>query len=444
MLAATADKLGEPLRSRLHERESWRVVVELAPQVDLRELGRRHEARRLSKRRRRAAVIAALKEMARHSQEALRPFIESARDAGLVRSWRGYTIVNSLLVEATPAGVEWLAGRPEVVAIAPESEAPGGVLQEVRPGSEPPETTSWGLAAIGAQAAWALGLDGRGIVVGAIDSGASAVHEQLAGGFRGGPRSWLDPRGGSLTPRDTLLGHGTGVLSCAVGGNRAGVTLGVAPAATWIACAGLPGGRYDNVLALDCADWMLTVGQPDVLLNAWLLPEAGCNRELLPLVEAWRAAEILPVFAAGNYGPTPGADRSPANYADLFPGGRAALAVGGLRRDSSVDPNSSPGPSACGGSVFPLLVAPGEDLVAAFPAARSTYLRARGTSFAAGLVAGAAALLLQRHPEALVVELEDALAGGAADLGPPGPDAATGHGRLDLPEALARLDRQRR
>ena len=403
------------------------MLVDLDEQVDLERLGRTLARRNLTKRERRAAVVAALDAVAARSRERLRPVLEEMEREGLVRSWRGFTIVNRLLVEATPAGIEALARRREVVAIVPETETREPVLAgQVAP---PAGKTSWGVAAIGADAAWRMGLDGTGVVVGLIDSGATAVHEQLAPGFRGGERSWLDPRGGSAAPRDSHLGHGTGVLSCAVGANAAGVTLGVAPRAQWIACAGLPEGRFNNVLLTICADWMLTVGRPDVLLAAWILPSEGCDRSLQPLVDAWRAAEILPVFPAGNRGPGERTDRSPANYDGLYPGGRAALSIGGLGRDGGPWEKTSRGPSACGGPVFPTTSAPAEELVTAFPLSSSTYRQAQGTSFAAGLAAGAAALLLQRHPEASVVELEEAL--------------TDGEGRLDIPGALARLDRIR-
>jgi subtilisin family serine protease len=404
-----------------------RVLVDLDDQVDLERLGRALARRKLTKRERRAAVIAALGTEASRSQERLRPVLERLKREGLVRSWRGFTIVNRLLVEATPAGVEALARLRGVAAIVPETE----IREPALAGQDAPSAgkTSWGVAAVGADAAWKMGLDGAGIVVGLIDSGATAAHEQLAPGFRGGERSWLDPKGGSNAPRDSHLGHGTGVLSCAVGANAAGVTLGVAPRAQWIACAGLPEGRFNNVLLTICADWMLTVGRPDVLLAAWVLPSEGCDRSFQPLVDAWRAAEILPVFPAGNRGPDERTDRSPANYDGLYPGGRTALSVGGLGRNGEIWEKTSRGPSACGGPVFPTASAPAEELVTAFPLSSSTYRQAQGTSFAAGLAAGAAALLLQRHPEASVVELEEALTGG--------------DGRLDLPGALARLHRIR-
>jgi len=414
--------------------ETSRVLVDFRAQVDLPRLGRDLARRTLSRRERRAAVVAALERLAARSQASLQPFLEGEQRAGRIRSWSGFAVVNRLLVEATPEGIAALARRPEVAAIVPETEPTAPALAAAPPAA-PPGKTSWALAAIGAPAAWQRGLDGTGVVLGIIDSGATAIHEQLAAGFRGGEDSWLDPKGRSPAPRDTLIGHGTGVLSVAVGRNVAGVTLGVAPGARWIACAALPEGHYNNVLATACADWMLRMGRPDVLVIAWLLPglpAGSCDRALQPLVEAWRAAEILPVFAAGNHGPAPGTDRSPANYTGLYPGGRTALSVGGTGKDGAPWPGTSRGPSACGGADFPVLTAPAENLVAAFPITRSSYLQADGTSFAAGIAAGAAALLLQERPEASVVELEDALRGSAA--GPAG--------LLNVPAALALLDKR--
>jgi serine protease AprX len=377
-----------------------RALVDLKEQVDLERLELRG-----GRRERGEQVIAALAALALRSQERLRPLLEDTR---LVRSWQGFTIVNRLLVEATPAGIEALEARPEVASVVLEVELPEPALM-----ARPPEGSrrSWVVDAVGAPTAWAGGLDGTGVVVGVIDSGASATHEQLAAGYIGGKGGWLDPDGGSTEPKDTRFGHGTGVLSVAVGRNVSGVTLGIAPGATWIACAALPRGRYNNVLATQCADWMLKIGRPDVLIAAWVLPTAGCDRSLQRIVDAWRAAGILPLFPAGNYGPGERTDRSPANY-------ETSLSVGGTAYEKT-----SQGPSACGGGAFPRLTAPAEDLIAAFPLGRTTYMTAEGTSFAAGVAGGAAAILIQSDPDALVPELERALGSGA----------------LDIPAALERL-----
>jgi len=434
-----SDKLDPALRQALAAApagETRTVLVDLVAQVDLRALARRLGRQGAARQARRAAVTAALVRLAVESQAALRPFLDQAQRQGTIARYEGFAVIDRLVVVATPAGIAALAARPEVARIVAQTTARETALAWEEPPVSPvvpapPERTSWALAAIGAEEAWRRGLSGRGVVVGAIDSGASPRHEQLQGNFRGGDAGWLDPAGGG-PPHDTRFGHGTGVLSCAVGQNVAGKTLGVAPGAQWIACAGLPEGHYDNVLFTRCADWMLRVGRPDVLINAWLLPGdpgSGCDRSLVPLFDALRAAEILPVFAAGNLGPAPASNRSPANYADLFPGASLALSVGGLRADGTPFARSSRGPSQCGGAVFPVLAAPAEDLVAAFPLSPGTYLRAQGTSFAAGYAAGAAALLLESRPEASVPEIEAALAAGAV-----GRDR-----RLSLPGALARL-----
>ena len=124
---------------------------------------------------------------------------------------------------------------------------------------------------------------------------------------------------------------------------------------------------------------------------------------------------------AGNYGPGERTDRSPANYENV-------LSVGGLSPGGEAFSATSRGPSACGGHAFPRLAAPAEELIAAFPLGRSTYRTAEGTSFAAGIAGGAAAILIQSRPDALVPELE----------------AAFGSGRLDIPTVLERLERLER
>jgi hypothetical protein len=59
-----------------------------------------------------------------------------------------------------------------------------------------------------------------------------------------------------------------------------------------------------------------------------------------------------------------------------------------------------------------------------------------GTSAAAPHVAGVAALLREAAPSATAAEIGDALAASAVDLGPAGPDATFGAGRIDAVAAL--------
>lgn len=441
-----ADKLSSDLRRELETSSSeqrLRVLVEFSLQLNLHALGTRLRVQGVGRLERRDSAVTALRRVAGLSEARLQPVLERLSRRGWLDSYRSLSIVNGLVVVATPRAIRELARQDAVASVALETREGAAILAQPRATlrAATGAASSWALGTIGAPTAWQRGLDGSGVVVGIIDAGASGVHEQLRGNYRGGRRSWHDAVGERSQPQDAMTGHGTQILSAAVGKNLAGRMLGVAPGAEWIACGGLPGGRYNNIAIFECADWMLNTGQPDVLINAWVLPDEGCDSRLQRIVNAWRAAEIFPVFAAGNDGPDPHTDRSPANYVELYPGAASALSVGGLAAPDSAFARSSRGPNSCDGSTYPAIVAPAFGVLAAFPLTESSYILSEGTSIAAGLVAGAAALLLQRHPKAAVNDLEEALRSSAIDLGPAGPDDVFGSGRIYLPAALDSLGR---
>jgi len=88
------------------------------------------------------------------------------------------------------------------------------------------------------------------------------------------------------------------------------------------------------------------------------------------------------------------------------------------------------------------VAAPGERIAAAVPPALDREQAADGvalvdgTSFSAPIVAAAGAWLLQARPRLRADQVAAALRASARDLGPPGFDAASGHGALDLAAAL--------
>lgn len=103
------------------------------------------------------------------------------------------------------------------------------------------------------------------------------------------------------------------------------------------------------------------------------------------------------------------------------------------------------------------LVAPGEDILSLrarrtdlalmaevegyrpgsrFVGPKARYYRASGTSFAAPLVSGAAALILARRPDLGADAVKRMIVQSARDIGTPGVDLETGYGRLDVPAAL--------
>jgi bacillopeptidase F len=419
------------------------ALVDLRDQVDLDALGRRLDAAGVAKRERRTAVVRALEAIAEESQAALRPELDQRVARGEIDYWRGFAIVNRILVEGKPSGILALANLETVAWIRPDwtSERRGRLEATLTPEGAPvPERfTSWGVVATGAPALWAQGIDGTGVVVASIDTGVAGNHEQFAGRMLPAPAGWFDPVEGTTAPRDNH-GHGTSVLSVAVGGNAAGKIVGIAPGATWASALGNWKNHYSRSRMTQAADWIFRVVRPDVLVNAWSHDEDGpCQSFDLPFVRAWQAAGTFVVFPAGNAGPGEATGESPAELTGGFPDGGPLVSVAGLAPNGTIHPRSSRGPSRCGADPFPTFAAPGADLPYAYAGDPTGYASGQGTSLAAGVVAGGAALLLQAVPEASPADLALAFRESARDVPPPGDDPAAGAGAIDLPRALARL-----
>lgn len=395
------------------------VIVTLKEQATL--AGKTHETRRERGER----VVRALQEKASTSQKKLRTFLETNRLHGNVREYTPYWIFNGLALTASPDFVAKLAHRPEVLTITPDAT----LAAPIETAASTPESN---IALVRAPELWALGYRGNGVVVASMDTGVDANHPDLAAQWRGGTNSWFDPSGQHpTTPIDTS-GHGTQTLGVIVGRDAGGTAVGVAPDARWIAVkifddsGGAPFTRVHEGF-----QWLLdpdgnpaTADAPHVVNNSWTLGGSGCNLEFQLDLQALRAAGILPVFAAGNYGPSAASSRSPANNPEAF-------AVGASTKTDTIWASSSRGPSACTDPdpTYPELVAPGASI-------RTTnrfagYITSSGTSLAAPHVTGALALLLQAHPGTPAAQLETALESSAVDLGAAGPDDAFGYGRLD-------------
>lgn len=264
------------------------------------------------------------------ASRAQEPVLRYTRSRGLRA--RSFLINNALLIEGGSAGdVERLAARADVARLRAVRAYP---LAEAGTAAAP-EAVGWNLGELdpnrglfGTEAArvWQeLGVRGESIVVGIIDTGVYYAHEALVRQYRGNvgdgtfahDYNWLQPGlracGDGSAPCD-WSGHGTGTAGLAVGETEDLVAqIGVAPGARWIACQGCDD-RSANACTEDalmaCGDWMIaptrldgvTGANPDlrphVVNNSWA--GDGCDPWYLAYVEAWQAAGILPVFAAGN------------------------------------------------------------------------------------------------------------------------------------------------
>jgi serine protease AprX len=375
-------------------------------------------------------VVSTLQSTATAAQTDVRADLRALRADGSVARFTPLWVVDGISVTATPDVIRELAARPDVATIEPD-------VVTVVPTAAPPEAN---ITKVGAPALWGRGSLGQGTVVASLDSGVDPTDADLSGSYRGGTNSWYDPYGQHASPVD-MTGHGTGTLGVIVGGDAGGTSIGVAPQAKWIAARIWNDAGASSMTSIHQAfQWLLdpdgnaaTDDAPDVVNLSWSLGTApGCDLSLQPDLQALRAAGILPVVAAGNFGPSAGSSVSPANYPE-------ALAVGAVDGSDVVWNGSGRGTTTCGGSagVYPELVAPGVGI-------RTSdrfgfYQTLTGTSVAAPHVTGAVALLLSVHPGAGPDQLIAALAGSAKDLGIAGPDETYGNGRLDIDAADAAL-----
>jgi len=400
------------------------VIVSLSDKID------RRLFKLADRSKRNTRLVRALKEKAAATQGTHRTFLQNKGARKLRELWA----INGIAVTARASVIRQLASRPGIESIRLDStmQAPVTTFGS----TAPPE---WNLNIMRAPELWSLGHSGAGVVVANMDTGVDAAHPDLVNQWRGGDNSWYDPHGEHITPYDSD-GHGTQTMAIMVGGGAGGTSIGMAPDARWIAAK-----LYNDAGVASYSDihlafqWMLdpdgdlnTVDAPDVVNASWgLVGTAGqCITEFSADIEMLKNAGIAVTFAAGNDGPAPLTSVSPANNPQGFSAGAidAALAIASF---------SSRGQSACDGTVYPKLVAPGVNINTADLSfgGLPLYAVVSGTSYAAPHAAGAMALLSGAFPSTDVAQLEAALTQSAYDLGVSGEDNSYGYGLADVQAA---------
>ncbi|AQZ64497.1 peptidase S8 and S53, subtilisin, kexin, sedolisin [[Actinomadura] parvosata subsp. kistnae] len=272
---------------------------------------------------------------------------------------------------------------------------------------------------IGATQAWKQGLTGKGVTVAVLDSGYDPDHPDLKDVVTQSRNFTDDP-----DVRDTL-GHGTHVASIVAGAGEK--YRGVAPDAKLaIGKVGTEAGPTDSAV-LAGMEWAAFEVKAKVVNMSF---GSGDTPDLDPLERAVNELSertgTLFVAGAGNDG----------TWAPVLSPGSvdAALTVGAVDREGRVAEFSSRGPREGDHAVKPDLTAPGVGIVAA--RLGGGHIAYDGTSMAAPHVAGAAAILAQRHPDWTGARLKAALVGSAR----PTPGATPyeqGTGQTDLVRALA-------
>ncbi|MFJ7085139.1 S8 family peptidase [Streptomyces griseus] len=281
---------------------------------------------------------------------------------------------------------------------------------------------------VGADLAWAAGYDGTGTKVAVLDTGADAEHPDLQGRITAS-ENFTDSAG-----TGDFQGHGTHVAST-VGGSGAasdGKNKGVAPGTDLLV------GKVLNDSGSGAASWIIAgmewaVDQKADVVSMSLgsAEPTDCTDPMsLAATELGKNKDTLFVVAAGNLGPSLNTVSSPG----CAPG---VLTVGAVDRDDSTANFSSRGPAIVSHTLKPEIAAPGVAISAAAAGGRGSqaYRSMSGTSMATPHVAGAAAVVKQRHPEWTAQQIKAALV-SSAQSGVPGDVRETGGGRLDVDRAI--------
>lgn len=287
---------------------------------------------------------------------------------------------------------------------------PAGTLA-VTDFADPLVPTQWWRAAVGVNAITPPGA-GRPVTI--IDSGIDVSHQEFLGRPNTETLNAQEPPG---------IGgeHGTSVASLiAAPVNGLGI-VGIYPAAllrSWDAATG----RGTQLETVGIVQGILAAANrgPGVI-NLSLGSNEKDPAIEQAIYEAIRKGSLV-VAAAGNDGDAGNARSYPASIPHV-------LTVGASDRSNGVAAFS-------GRSQYIDLVAPGVDMPIATALGKG-WTVGDGTSFAAPLVAGAAAWVWTVRPTLDAGQLFEVMRRSATDLAPAGRDDASGFGLLNVPAALA-------
>ncbi|MEV1283061.1 S8 family serine peptidase [Modestobacter sp. NPDC049651] len=275
---------------------------------------------------------------------------------------------------------------------------------------------------VGAHTAWSAGITGKGVGVALIDTGVTKVPGLDTGNVVDGPDLSFDSQDAASAHVDGF-GHGTHLASIIAGRDTAGTPRsyldatahnGIAPDATLVNVkVGAGDGSVDVSQVIAAIDWVVEHADDKGLgirvINLSYGTDSTQDSSVDPLAFAVQNAwlhGIVVVAAGGNDGETTKTLANPARDPHVIAVGAMDSAGTVSRTDDTVPAWSTHGTDqravdvvAPGVSVLGLRD-PGGLADTLYPTSRvgDRFARASGTSQAAAVVSGEAALLLQAYP----------------------------------------------
>lgn len=294
------------------------------------------------------------------------------------------------------SGADALSKHPDVAAVQKAPEL--SLIRPVRARAARAATSfTWGIRRIRADRLWAAGHKGKGVVVGHLDTGVDGSHPALRGAIAAFAEFDLagdQVPGAKAHDSDE---HGTHTAGTIVGRPGQKGAFGVAPEAQLASGLVIEGGQVvDRILA--GMEWLV---EQQVHILSMSLGLRGYTPAFQTVIDALRAAKVLPIIAVGNEGP--GTSRSPGNYANV-------LSVGAMDESDQIpDFSSSQEFNRPDSPLVPSLVAPGVRVLSCIPGNR--FAEMDGSSMATPHIAGMAALLMGAKADATIDQVEQAILG---------------------------------
>jgi subtilisin family serine protease len=463
---ASVDKFSKELTHILNSSPAGMkhsMIVHLTDQVDIRALDEQLYQQSVTRQYRHKTVVEALQAAAARSQGPVRAFLDELVQSGEVEGYTAYWIVNCFVVYGTDRAAGLLAERDDIAFL--EDNFKAQLIDPVPPAGrhldDDANTPPPGVVAVHAPQVWyQLGIQGEGALIGGLDTGVDGSHPALGYRWRGNfapwQECWRSPVSGTSFPVDYGR-HGThtmGTMTGATVSSGTGDTVGVAPAALWIADDAINQSvtpQLDSDI-LDGFQWFAdpdgnpeTVEDvPDVVQNSWGVYSywpgyQDCDNRWDAAILALEAGGTVVTFSAGNEGPGAQTMRSPANacYDSVSFFSIGADSVTGHSWPYPIANFSSRGPSDCDHlSIKPEVVAPGVSVYSTVPGGSYEQSGWDGTSMAGPHVAGTVALMRSVNPNIDVRVIKSILMRTARDEGTTGEDNTYGWGFIDAYAAV--------
>ena len=275
----------------------------------------------------------------------------------------------------------------------------------------------WWLDRIDARDAWQITTGSSSVIVGVADDGIDLTHPDLAGKVI---KSYNFPDETDVSV-PSPEGHATSVASCITANTNNGIGgAGLNWNVSLINGKGFGADESGFSFDLVRADIFAIDNGARVVNNSWGGP--GLDLALLALADYAAEKDVLLVFSAGNSGSQ--APAYPASLSVIYPN---IVAVGATDINDKVV-----GFSTFGQQVD--LVAPGSGIWTAQPG--GGYRVINGTSFAAPIVTGVAALMLSVNPNLHADEIRTILEGTSDNISGVGFTTKTGYGRVNAYKAV--------